>query len=163
MFETNGLEIFKVEENSINGGSYRLFARHYKAGSVKHQEPKYDYKDFFAKIKENKELTIAFIKNKMKRGNKVYAYGASTKGNTTLQYYNLGADLIKGVADKDPKKIGKHTITGIPIMSEDVVRKRADYLFILPWGFAKQFMEKEKTFGFRGKFIISTPNFKVYK
>lgn len=30
LFEKNGLEIFKVEENSINGGSYRLFARHYK-------------------------------------------------------------------------------------------------------------------------------------
>ena len=162
LFEKNGLEIFKVEENSINGGSYRLFARHYKTGSVKHQEPKYDYKDFFAKIKENKELTVAFIKDKTIKGNKVYAYGASTKGNTTLQYYNLGADLIKGVADKDPKKIGKYTITGIPIMSEDVVRKRADYLFILPWGFAKQFMKKEKTFGFRGKFIISTPNFQIY-
>ena len=162
LFEKNGLEIFKVEENNINGGSYRLFARHYKTGSVKYPEPKYDYKHFFAKIKINKELTTDFIKDKTKNGYKVFAYGASTKGNTVLQYYNLGADLIKGVADKDPKKIGKHTITGIPIVSEDIARKEADYFFILPWGFAKQFMEKEKGLGYKGQFIVSTPNFKIY-
>ncbi len=34
LFEKNGLEIFKVEENSINGGSYRIFARHFDKGSI---------------------------------------------------------------------------------------------------------------------------------
>ena len=27
LFENNGLEIFKIEENDINGGSYRIYCR----------------------------------------------------------------------------------------------------------------------------------------
>ena len=34
LFEKNGLEIYKVETNKINGGSYRIFARHFKNGSI---------------------------------------------------------------------------------------------------------------------------------
>ena len=30
LFETNGLEIFKIEENDINGGSYRIYCRKFK-------------------------------------------------------------------------------------------------------------------------------------
>src|SRR3989338_3428488 len=43
LFEKNGLEIFQVEENSINGGSYRLYARKLKNGSIKYPEPVFDY------------------------------------------------------------------------------------------------------------------------
>ena len=28
MFERNGLEIFKIEKNNVNGGSYRIFLQH---------------------------------------------------------------------------------------------------------------------------------------
>ena len=32
---------------------------------------------------------INFVKQERKKGKKIYLYGASTKGNTLLQYYNL--------------------------------------------------------------------------
>ncbi|MBI2462141.1 MAG: methyltransferase domain-containing protein, partial [Candidatus Rokubacteria bacterium] len=34
LFERNGLEIFRLEENDVNGGSYRLYARRYRSGSI---------------------------------------------------------------------------------------------------------------------------------
>ena len=34
LFEKNGLEIFKIEENDINGGSYRIFCRKFNKGSI---------------------------------------------------------------------------------------------------------------------------------
>ena len=37
LFEKNGMEIFKIEENDINGGSYRIYCRKYKKGSIKLQ------------------------------------------------------------------------------------------------------------------------------
>src|SRR3989344_3757708 len=94
LFEKNGLEIFKVEENSINGGSYRLFARKFWKGSIKYKKPKYDYKAFAKRIESNKKKCVDFIKKEVKRGKKVYVYGASTKGNTILQYYGLDHKLI---------------------------------------------------------------------
>jgi cyclopropane fatty-acyl-phospholipid synthase-like methyltransferase len=165
LFEKNGLEIFKVEENDINGGSYRLFARHYKKGSVDFKEKftKKDYKDFYKRIKENKKACLSFIKQEVKKGKKVYVYGASTKGNTILQYYGLNNKLIKGAADKDPEKWGKFTVgTYIPIISEAEARKEADYFLVLPWAFFKTFYKREKKWLEKGgKFIVPLPYFQV--
>ena len=138
LFEHNGLEIFKVEENSINGGSYRLFARHLNQGSIDYPEKltKEDYQDFYKRIEENKQKCVAFIKQEVAKGKKVYVYGASTKGNTILQYYGLNNKLIKAAADKDEQKWGKFTVgTLIPIVDEEKARKDADYFFVSPWAF----------------------------
>jgi hypothetical protein len=165
LFEKNGLEIFKVEENDINGGSYRLFARHYKKGSIKIKEKftKKDYKDFYKRIERNKKACVDFIKKETRKGKKVYVYGASTKGNTILQYYGLNDKLIKGAADKSKEKWGKYTVgTLIPIVSEEKARKDADYFLVLPWAFFKTFYEREKKWLRRGgKFIVPLPSFRV--
>ena len=162
-FEKNGLEIFKVEENSINGGSYRLFARHLKKGSIKYPEPKYDYKAFAKRLETNKKKAVDFIKREVKKGKKVYVYGASTKGNTILQYYGLDNKLIKAAADKDKQKWGKYTVGSlIPIISEDKARKDADYFFVSPWAFFDTFYKREKDWLKKGgKFIVPLPRFRV--
>jgi len=146
LFEKNGLEIFKVEENSINGGSYRLYARKFKKGSVKYPEPNFDYNLFTRNITKNKKSCVDFIKQEVKNGKKVYVYGASTKGNTILQYYGLDHNLISAAAEKSKDKIGKYTVgTNIPIISESEARKRSpDYYLVLPWAFIKTFIVKEK-------------------
>ena len=167
LFERNGLEIFKVEENDINGGSYRLFARHLKKGSIKYKEPKYglkEYKEFFQRIEYNKKKTWEFI-NQVSNGSgkKVYGYAASSKGNTLLQYYKLDNKMIQGIAEKNPEKIGKYTVeTSIPIVSENEARKKADYFFILSWAFTNEFIKREKKWHKAGgKFLISIPNFRI--
>ena len=38
LFENNGFEIFKIEENQINGGSYRIYCRKLNRGSIKLKE-----------------------------------------------------------------------------------------------------------------------------
>lgn len=165
LFEKNGLEIFKIEENDINGGSYRIFARHLKKGSIKFKEKftKKDYKDFYKRIEENKRKCVDFIKKEVKKGKKVYVYGASTKGNTILQYYGLDNKLIKGAADKSPEKWGKYTVgTYIPIVKEEQARKEADYFLVLPWAFLETFKKREKAWLKKGgKFIVPLPRFRV--
>ncbi len=163
LFEKNGLEIFKVEENSINGGSYRLFARHLKKGSIKYREPKYDYKAFAKRLQDNKKKAVDFIKKEVRKGKRVYVYGASTKGNTILQYYGLDNKLIKAAADKDEQKWGKYTVgTLIPIVNEERARKDADYFFVSPWAFFDTFYKREKGWLKRGgKFIVPLPKFRV--
>lgn len=173
LFEHNGLEIFKVEENSINGGSYRLFARHLspfgrsfrKTGSIEYPEKltKQDYQDFYRRIEENKQKCAEFIKGEAAKGKKIYAYGASTKGNTILQYYGLDHSVITGAADKSEEKWGKYTVgTNIPIVSEEEARQKADYFFVLPWAFFDTFFEREKEWMRKGgKFVVSIPEFRI--
>ena len=165
LFERNGLEIFKVEENNINGGSYRLFARHIKTGSIDYLEKitKKDYRDFFKRIENNKKLCVDFVKKEVQKGKKIFVYGASTKGNTILQYYGLDNKLISGAADKSPEKWGKYTVgTHVPICTEQEARKKADYFLVLPWAFFDSFYKKETQWLKKGgKFIVPIPKFKV--
>ena len=160
LFEQNGLEIFKVEENNINGGSYRLFVRHYKNGSIDHQEREYtidDYKAFFTRIEENKMRYVSFARyNIDQKGKKIYGYGASTKANTILQYYNLF--LPETIIDINEKKKDKFTVsTKIPIINK--IPKDCEYLWVFPYGFIDYFKEKEKAY--KGKWLITIPEFKI--
>lgn len=164
LFERNRLEIFKVEENSINGGSYRIFARHFSKGSIAYPEPitMRTLHNFAIRVKHNRDQTAAFIRSLSKQGKKVYAYGASTKGNTIVQYYGISRSL-KGAADKDETKWGKYMVgSNVKIVSEEEARKEADYFFILPWAFTDAFVEREKEWHEKGgKFIVSIPEFRV--
>lgn len=163
LFEANGLEIFKVEENKINGGSYRLFARHYRNGSIDYLEPEFDYKIFFEKIHSNKNKVMGFLREAKDKGKRVYGYGASTKFNTILQFYGLGPEFLDGVADANSIKWGSYTLTGVPIVSEEEGRKNADYFLIGPWGFTEFFSEREKEWLKNGgRFISHTPDFSIF-
>lgn len=166
LFDNNGLEIFKVEENEINGGSYRLFARPFKTGSIEYNEgiKKEDYLKFFERIEENKKSCVNLVTKLAKDGKKIYGYGASTKGNTILQYYGLDSRHIKGIAEIHPNKIGKYTVgTDIPIIHEAEAKKDADFLLVLPFAFRDYFIKREERWlNEGGKFIFSTPKVEVY-
>ena len=136
LFEENGLEIFKIEENNINGGSYRIFCRKFKKGSIKLKKENVlsNIIKFKKRIDKNKSLTMKFINKEVKKGKKIFLYGASTKGNTVLQYYKLDKNKIPFAAERSKAKWGKYTIgTGIKIISEaEARRKNPDYFFVTP-------------------------------
>jgi NDP-4-keto-2,6-dideoxyhexose 3-C-methyltransferase len=166
LFERNGLEIFKIESNDINGGSYRIFARHYQGtGMVLQDDSNIDNVLAFARRLEiNRDKCVAFIKQEVALGKKVYVYGASTKGNVILQYYGLDHTLITAAAERSPEKWGKYTIgSWIPIVSEEEARAaKPDYFLVLPWAFIKEFYERERVWRQGGgQFIVPLPEFRV--
>ncbi len=165
LFESNGLEIFRLEENDVNGGSYRLYARKFRSGSIPLRDgfTEQDYRAFFERVQANKERCVAFIKEQVAAGKKVYVYGASTKGNTILQYYGLTHEWIAGAAERSPEKWGRYTVgTLIPIVDEDTARAEADYFLVLPWAFLEEFMKRERRWhDAGGRFIVPLPEFRV--
>jgi hypothetical protein len=166
LFESNGLEIFKIEENDVNGGSYRIFARQYRGSGIPFDE-KFrleDIKAFGRRLEDNRDRCVNFIKQEVAKGKRVYVYGASTKGNVILQYYGLDHTLITAAAERSPEKWGKYTIgTWIPIVSEEEARlAKPDYFLVLPWAFFKEFYEREKDWRAQGgQFIVPLPEFRV--
>ncbi len=166
LFEKNGLEIFKISSNDINGGSHRFYCRKLKKGSIK--LPKENIlkmmKGFVDRVKKNKIVTLDFIKKQIKKNKKIFLYGASTKGNTVLQYYGLKKRIIPYAAERSPFKWGKYTIgTGIKIISENEAKKlKPDFFFVTPWGFIKEFIKREKNWlNNGGKFILPFPKMKI--
>ena len=168
LFEKNGLKIFKISENNVNGGSYRVYCKKNLKKSVSYGE-KTSFKDikrFVKNVIENRTKTLKFIKNAKKENKTIMLYGASTKGNTLLQYYGITPSLIKYAAERSRHKWGKYTIgSGLEIISEQKSRKlNPDYFYVMPYGFIDEFIKREKKWLDKGgKFLLPYPRFKVVK
>ena len=168
LFEKNGLKIFKMSENKINGGSYRIYCKKNIKKSIKFKEQA-SYSEivkFIKRVKENKKTTVEFIKKNIKLGKKIFLYGASTKGNTLLQCYGLTNKEIPYAAERSKVKWGKYTVgSGVKIISEENARKlKPDYFFVMPYGFINEFLIREKDWlNEGGKFLLPYPKLKVIK
>jgi hypothetical protein len=150
--------------NNINGGSIRCFATHstnfaFKSkASLAHmqslRQEEFDmaldtdrpYKNFQDHINVHREELIMLLRNLKKEGKRIHLYGASTKGNTILQWCGIDSRIIDAAADRNPDKHGASTLgTDIPIISEEQSRAmKPDYYLVLPWHFKQEFLEREK-------------------
>ncbi len=161
-----GLRLSTMSTNAVNGGSVRY--------SFKHSEPfekdewptgfyNADLAAFAERVARLRDDTRALLTGLKAEGKSVWAYGASTKGNTLLQYYGIGPDLIAAVADRNPDKVGRTMVTGIPIVSEDCFRRHhPDYTLILPWGFLDAFRAREADYlQSGGHFIVPLPELRI--
>jgi len=181
LLKKHGLRVVDVELNDVNGGSFRLYVSRAQGGRswtegtkrVKELEErervlglhKRDvYEAFARRVQELKTKLVTFINQESRAGKKVYVYGASTKGNTLLQYYGLDSSTLLAAAERNSDKWGKLTIGSmIPIVSEAQARKDApDYMLVLPWHFLDGFVSREREYLQNGgKFVVPLPEFKI--
>lgn len=173
---TVGLKILDVSLNECNGGSFRVTFGHNGIESdrvkemIKHEDNMKLHTlspliEFVNRCAAMKDELMNFLKPKVSSGKKIYLYGASTKGNTLLQYYGLDNSIITAAAERNPEKYGCRTPrTNIPIISEAEMRaQNPDYLLVLPWHFKKEFLEREKEYLENGGTIIfPVPTLEVY-
>lgn len=177
LLQRHGMEVFDVEERELNGGSFRTYIAlkgkrkiSKKVIAMQNQEKKLKlnnkkiYLDFAKRIEKNKLKLNEYIKKLLKQNKKIYLYGASTRGNTLLQYFNLNNKHILFAVERNPEKYGKIIASvGIPIISENQARKdNPDYMLVLPWFFKKEFLSREKDYLKRGgHFIFPLPKMEI--
>ena len=179
LLSRHALEVFDVQMNDIYGGSFRVYIKHKEnqqliiqpsVSELRSKEEQYGftnvqtYIDFADRVERIKNTVIKFIKNENSKDKLIYGYGASTKGNTTLQFFGIDENMISKIADRDVFKFGKRTVgTNLEIISEEQARKdRPDYFFILPWHLADYFIEREREYlSGGGKFVVPMPSPRV--
>jgi len=188
LLEKNEMMIVDSEMNDVNGGSFRIYIRKATATVEKFASAPYrdvanmrvaqmlayeeklnlrdpkTYQDFFEKIQKLRDETVAFIKAEKAKGKKIWGYGASTKGNTLLQWYGIDKSLLDGISDALEIKYKHRTVgTDIPIFSDEDMRKaKPDYLLVLPWHFIYGFVTREAEYlKGGGKFILPCPRFEI--
>ena len=127
-------------------------------------EKKETFLRFFDQINHIKEKTMKFL-NKIVNNNKtVHGYGASTKGNVLLQYFDITKSHLNYIAERNPLKYNKFTPgTYIKIISEKKSRQlKPDYYFVLPWHFKNEIVKRETKMRNLGtKLIFPLPKFKI--
>lgn len=175
IFETQGLEIFDVEELTTHGGSLRVFAqdvtrgRHAKAARVaelaaREAEAGLDtagyYEGFQTRVDAAKNAFLEFLVGARREGRVVAGYGAAAKGNTLLNYAGVRTDLIRYVVDRNPAKRGK-CLPGsrIPIVGEARLQdEKPDYVVIFPWNLREEIMQQlDYIRAWDGRFVIAVP------
>lgn len=188
LFSKHGLKIVDCELNDTNGGSFRVYVQKnvadinsfgtaplrdvckFRMDSILSLEETINIESpevwarFQTEIEELKTQTVTFIKEQVANGKVIYGYGASTKGNTLLQYFGLDHTLITAMVERSPYKYGLKTVgTDIPIISEEEMRRdKPDYMLVLPWHFINEFVIREEEFlNQGGKFIVPCPKFEI--
>ena len=174
----HNLEIFKIEELKIHGGSNRYYIKkiknriklHKSVNHHKYKEEKYGLNNLRTYIKfakrieySKKKLLSIFIKCK-KNNKKIIGYGATAKSVTILNYCNINNTMINYFVDTTPDKQNKYT-PGTKILIKkysNLINDKVDYAFLGAWNFKKEIFDKEKKYIKNGgKFIIHTPYPKI--
>ena len=158
------MKAFRATFNSINGGSIRVYATH--EANFKFKNPTYaedlrklrqhefdleldtdkPYRNFQDRINVHRQDLNQLLKKLKREGKRIHIYGASTKGNTILQWCGIDNRIVDFAADRNPDKVGAQTLgTDIPIISEAESRAmKPDYYLVLPWHFADEFLQRER-------------------
>jgi 2-polyprenyl-3-methyl-5-hydroxy-6-metoxy-1,4-benzoquinol methylase len=182
------LKVIACKLNDTNGGSFRLFIKKAHASTstfanqpyrdvcqmevnallqlekrMKIDQPQ-AWRDFYHRVDDLRQKTVSFIRSEKANGKIICGYGASTKGNTLLQYFGLDHNDITAIAERSPYKFGLKTVgTNIPILPEQEVRDmKPDYMLVLPWHFIHEFKIREHEYLQNGgKFIVPCPTFQI--
>lgn len=179
IFESQGLEMFDVDEIPTHGGSLRIYAKHKEdkskeiSGNVQALLDKeaakgitqLSYYDNLQQkaLKVKLDLTDFLIQQK-RANKKVAAYGAAAKGNTLLNYCGIKNDLIDFVVDANPHKQNKFLpASHIPVKNEQYLKEQQpDYVIILPWNLKEEITNQLayiKEWG--GRFVIPIPELEL--
>jgi hypothetical protein len=181
VFETQGLEIFDVQEIPTHGGSLRIFTKHKEDNSKKIEDAVHEmllkessagmnslsyYQDFQQKVDFIKYDFVEFLIQQKRNGKKIIGYGAAAKGNTLLNYCGIkGNDLIEYVVDASPYKQNK-LLPGsrIPVFSsEKIAETKPNFIVIFPWNLKDEISHQlayAQEWG--AKFVIAIPELTIF-
>jgi SAM-dependent methyltransferase len=177
LFEQFDMEVFDVQLFPVQGTSIRVFACHRGeypiAPSVRSLIQKElalgldaasSYHALMSRIEKLRDTVMKKVRDLKKEGEKLAAYGAPAKGNTLLNYFKLGSDLLDYATEELPLKVGFYTPgMHLPVIHIDEARTRApDYYVMLAWNYKKKILEKEAAYlKAGGHFIVPVGDVEV--
>lgn len=173
LMKKHDLEVFDVEYfPDIHGGTIRTYIDRKGRRAVRPPVQKYlererafgitktkPYDSFAGSVLENRERLRKLIAELTKEGKTIWAYGASAKGNTLMNFFKLDFHQIPKAIDDNPKKWGYYSpgarmkIVGIDALKTEKV----DCLLLLAWNFEKEIRKRCAAAGFKGRFIVPIP------
>lgn len=170
LFKRFGLEIFDVQVVPVQGSSIRVYVGHENKHKVKkivselvNKELKLGlhklstYRTLAKRIEKSKKQLVTLLINLKNEGKSLAAYGAPAKGNTLLNYYRIGTNILDFALEHLPSKQGLYTPgMHIPVVNAEYARTHVpDYYLLLAWNYKKAVIEKESIYRKReGKFIM---------
>lgn len=161
----HGLTVFDAYLSPIHGGSMIAFVTHQGRGmkpSARLQEflvaedrdgsNRFDtYLKFAERIKQFKIENLAYLRAAKTAGKRVWGFGAPVKGNTMLNYFGVGPDLIECLVERNELRRGLFAPgSHIPVVIEQELTELPDIYYVLAWNFKKEILERNQALISRG-------------
>jgi len=167
------MEICDVKKFPVRGGMIRVYAKKFKNNNkINHSVNEFidlektvgldqfeTFKKFGESVIQHKSEILKLLNQLKSEGKKIVAYGMSGRGNTLLNYWKVGTEIIDYGIDASPERYDRY-VPGmhIPIKSPENSLVDVDYALLLAWIFKDDIMKKESDFIKNGgKFIIPMP------
>src|SRR5215472_89671 len=159
MADRIGFNFLAIDANNINGGSetVTLTKSHTQISSYLSMHERLmmetgcdtlgPYLTFVERVVRSTGMLLEFIRSARSAGARACGIGASTKGNTLLQYCGLGSDDIACIGEVNADKFGCFTPgTRIPIIpEEEMLATKPDYCLVFPWHY-REFFEADPSY-----------------
>lgn len=159
LLNRHGMELFDSYIDPIHGGSIMGFAAHQglrdKSSRLlkiiaEEETSKINdvqtYRDFAERIKEKKQENRAFLLGEKQKGKVIYGMGAPVKGNTLLNYFEIGPETIDYLVEINLMRKGMYSPgMHIPIAIESELKKLPDIYYVLSWNFKDEILRKNKS------------------
>jgi len=154
LLNRHGLEMFDAYLAPIHGGSIVGFVRHkdrnlpserlqrLRQTEIDEGSNKFSsYLDFAERIKKAKEDNLSYLHKAKEQGKRVWGFGAPVKGNTMLNYFGVGPDLIECLVEKNILRRGLYSPgMHIPIVIEEELTETPDIYYVFAWNFKKEIL-----------------------
>lgn len=158
LLERHGLEMFDAYLAPIHGGSIVGFVSHKGARApserllaMRRAEEEQGsntlkaYRDFSVRIEKAREDNLAYLRRAKAGGRKVWGFGAPVKGNTMLNYFGVGPDLIECLVEKNPLRRGLYSPgMHIPVLIESELASAPDIYYVFAWNFKKEILANNR-------------------
>ena len=177
LLNRNGLEIFRVDNLEVHGGSNRIYACKLGAKNIEksvsanlEREDRHGigelrtYQDFARKVQKSKDSLNDILIDLKRKGKKIVSYGATSKSTTVFNYCGIGPDLIDYIVDTTKDKQGKLSPGAhIPVIApEKGFDNSVDVAFLGAWNYEKEILTKEDKFLKNGgRFITHIPYVRI--
>lgn len=169
------MRISEVEVLSVHGGSVRVFAQRSEDGAAdspavtawtrREQEHglfrQRTYDELAGRVRGIRTDLHALLEDLRGQGKRLAGYGAPAKGNTLLNYCQIGPDVLEFLADRNELKQGRYSPgMCIPVVGPDrILATMPDFLLILAWNFADEILAEQESYRQRGgRFIVPIPS-----
>ncbi len=154
----HGLALFDAYLAPIHGGSIIGYATHTgkRDPSQRLQELQKEeesagcnkleaYHDLAKRMVSLKKQNLLFLEKRKKAGKRIFGMGAPVKGNTLLNYFEIGPELLDCLVEKNTLRKGMYSPgMHLPILIEDELESPPDVYYVLAWNFRKEILNNNR-------------------